>query len=440
MDVTHTGSFPLFTFGLLLFIFFVSDFSLSFYYRFVNLPGDCLVASAFLSYAGPFLSAYRTHLMDTWSNIVSLEEDIVQTPGLKLLEFLVDPALARDWGDLGLPMDDFSIENGILVVSSSRSPLVIDPQLQANKWIKNMERPNNLTVLDEETPDLMKTLELCILAGTPVLLQNVPEKIEPALTPVLGKVLVVQAGQTMLKLGDKLVTYNPNFRLFVTTKLSNPHFSTEISTKTTVVNFLVKQEGLEAQLLGLVVRRERPELEDLKTKTLRTISVGRKTLLNLEAELLRLLYESEGSLLENEELFKTLQDSRSVSKNIKEGIETAEVTEVEIEAARAEYIPCAVRSAVLFVALNELSQVDPMYQFSLDAYLHLFTQSLEKSSRNHVLAHRIRNINEYHTYAVYRNACCVLFARHKLLFSFYICIKILENEDKVSTFFVYTKL
>lgn len=108
------------------------------------------------------------------------------------------------------------------------------------------------------------------------------------------------------------------------------------------------------------------------------------------------------------------------------------MTETEIETARAEYIPCAVRSAVLFMALNDLNRVDPMYQFSLDSYVHLFSQSLEKSAKNYVLELRIKNINEYHTYAVYRNVCSALFARHRLLFSFYICVKILQEDDTVS--------
>lgn len=112
--------------------------------------------------------------------------------------------------------------------------------------------------------------------------------------------------------------------------------------------------------------------------------------------------------------------------------QTAQVTELEIEEARAEYIPCAVRSAILFVCLNDLNQVDPMYQFSLDAYLYLYSQSLERSSRNHVLSIRIKNINEYHTQAVFKNACSVLFARHKLLFSFYMCISIMAHSDEVS--------
>lgn len=59
-----------------------------------------------------------------------------------MLEFLIDPAVVRDWGEMGLPIDDFSTENGTLVVRASRCPLIIDPQLQANKWLKNLEREN----------------------------------------------------------------------------------------------------------------------------------------------------------------------------------------------------------------------------------------------------------------------------------------------------------
>lgn len=46
----------------------------------------------------------------------------------------------------------------------------------------------------------------------------------------------------MLKLGDKEVEYNPEFRFYVTTKLSNPHYTPEISSVTTIVNFAVKEQ------------------------------------------------------------------------------------------------------------------------------------------------------------------------------------------------------
>lgn len=47
----------------------------------------------------------------------------------------------------------------------------------------------------------------------------------------------------MIRLGDKEVEYSPEFRFYITTKLSNPHYTPEISTKTTIVNFAVKEQG-----------------------------------------------------------------------------------------------------------------------------------------------------------------------------------------------------
>lgn len=45
-----------------------------------------------------------------------------------------------------------------------------------------------------------------------------------------------------MRIGDKEVEYNPNFRFYITTKLSNPHYSPETSAKTTIVNFAVKEQ------------------------------------------------------------------------------------------------------------------------------------------------------------------------------------------------------
>lgn len=110
----------------------------------------------------------------------------------------------------------------------------------------------------------------------------------------------------------------------------------------------------------------------------------------------------------------------------------AEKTEAQIDAAREGYRPCAQRASILFFILNDLGRIDPMYQFALDAYIDLFTLSIEKSPRSGKLDDRIINLNEYHTYAVYRHTCRGLFERHKLLFSLQICIKILFAAGKLN--------
>lgn len=55
--------------------------------------------------------------------------------GNELTQFLVDDATIGEWNLQGLPKDDLSIQNGIMVSNSSRFPLFIDPQMQGQNWI-----------------------------------------------------------------------------------------------------------------------------------------------------------------------------------------------------------------------------------------------------------------------------------------------------------------
>uniref|UniRef100_A0A3Q1IX48 Dynein axonemal heavy chain 2 n=1 Tax=Anabas testudineus TaxID=64144 RepID=A0A3Q1IX48_ANATE len=396
------------------------------------LVGDCLLAASFLSYMGPFLSNYRDELLAVWMKEVR-DLQIPCTPGFSFAIFLSKPTAVREWNIQGLPSDAFSTENGVIVTRGNRWPLMVDPQGQALKWIKNMEMESQgLKVIDFQMPDYLRVLENAIQFGSPVLLQNVQEELDPSLNPVLNKSLTRIGGRLLLKLGDKEVEYNPEFRFYITTKLSNPHYTPEISTKTTIVNFAVKEQGLEAQLLGIVVRKERPELEEQKDSLVISIASGKKSLQELEDEILRLLNEATGSLLDDVQLVNTLQTSKETATKVSEQLESSEQTERKIDSAREAYRPCAQRASILFFILNDMGRIDPMYQFSLDAYINLFNLSIEKSKRSQKLEERITNLNDYHTYAVYRYTCRGLFEVHKLLFSFQMCAKILEVAGKLN--------
>ena len=98
--------------------------------------------------------------------------------------------------------------------------------------------------------------------GLPMLLEKVGESFDAVLDPVLARATISKGRKLVIKLGDKELDYNPDFKLYITTRLGNPHYTPEVSTKTTIVNFVVKEDGLKAQLLGLVVRQEEPRLEE----------------------------------------------------------------------------------------------------------------------------------------------------------------------------------
>ncbi|XP_058531818.1 dynein axonemal heavy chain 2 isoform X3 [Ochotona princeps] len=396
------------------------------------LVGDCLLAAAFLSYMGPFLTNYRDEIVNQiWIRKI-WELQVPCSPRFAIDTFLSNPTKVRDWNIQGLPSDVFSTENGIIVTRGNRWALMIDPQAQALKWIKNMEGNQGLKVIDLQMSDYLRVLEKAIQFGHPVLLQNVQEYLDPSLNPVLNKSVTRIGGRLLMRIGDKEVEYNPNFRFYITTKLSNPHYSPETSAKTTIVNFAVKEQGLEAQLLGIVVRKERPELEEQKDSLVINIAAGKRKLKELEDEILRLLNEATGSLLDDVQLVNTLRTSKVTAAEVTEQLETSETTEINIDLAREAYRPCAQRASVLFFVLNDMSHIDPMYQFSLDAYISLFVLSIDKSHRSNKLEDRIDYLNDYHTYAVYRYTCRTLFERHKLLFSFHMCAKILETSGKLN--------
>lgn len=66
------------------------------------------------------------------------------------------------------------------------------------------------------------------------------------------------------------------------------------------------------------------------------------------------------------------------------------------------YRPCSQRASILFFVMNDMGRIDPMYQFSLDAYIELFNNSIDKSLKHPKLDERINFLNDYHTYAVYQ--------------------------------------
>ncbi len=396
------------------------------------LPGDVVIAAAFMSYAGPFPSEYRDALVaKTWLPQVEAL-GIPASPKFDFALFLADPSDVRDWNIDGLPADAFSTENGVVVTRGNRWPLLIDPQGQGNKWIKNMEKKHGLSVITLTMPDMVRRMENAIQFGSPVLIQDVQEEIDPILEPVLSKSFIKKGNSLAIKLGDKEVDYDPKFRLYLTSKLNNPHYTPEVSTKVTIVNFAVKEQGLEAQLLNVVVQKERPDLDTQKNDLVKKVAHGKRTIAELEDQLLDLLSNATGSLLDNIELINTLNDSKVTSDEVTESLAIAEKTGKKIESASALYKPCSTRASILYFVLYDLAGVDPMYQFSLDAYVDLFLLSIKNAPKSTRLDERIKFLNEFHTYATYKYTSRGLFEAHKLLLSLQMCVRILKSDDKMN--------
>ncbi|CAL4142073.1 unnamed protein product, partial [Meganyctiphanes norvegica] len=140
--------------------------------------------------------------------------------------------------------------------------------------------------------------------------ENLPESVDPMLDPLIGKNLI-KKGQA-LKIGDREIEYNPNFKLILQTKLSNPHYKPELQAQCTLINFTVTRDGLEEQLLAEVVKAERPDLEETKYKLTKQQNDFKIELKKLEDDLLCRLSSAGGNFLGDYTLVENLEHTKAM--------------------------------------------------------------------------------------------------------------------------------
>lgn len=394
----------------------------------VFIPGDSFLCAAILIYFGPFPSDYRAGLMEQISHEITRLE-IKLTDPFDFSNSMVDPSVVRDWQTYGLPNDSTSVENALIVTQAPKSALIIDPQNQASVWIRGMEGDKELTLLKPSSPNIYRSIENAIRLGNPVLLEDVGETLDPALDNLLQRKTYKQDGKIMIRLGEKAIEFDEGFKLYVVTKLTNPHFMPDMFVRVSVVNFIVTQIALEAQQLSLVVSLERPELEKQKYELVMSIAADKKVLVDIEDRLLELLRTSGDHILDDDNLITTVEDAKKKSIEVNERVKKSEETEITINQLRLEYRSVSVRSSILFFVTSDMSLIDPMYQYSLEFFRDLVTTCITSApeSEDHMTT-----LIDGITHSTYVTVSRGLFEMHRQLFAFSMCSAIMRIAGTMS--------
>ncbi|GMH70086.1 hypothetical protein TrRE_jg13191 [Triparma retinervis] len=400
-----------------------------------NVVGDILVSSGTVSYLGPFTSLFRSDIVQMWRQQM-VELKIPHTEGCDIVQTLSIPVKLRSWQLAGLPTDQLSTENGLIMDKARRWPLFIDPQAQANRYIKNLGKDkelclNGMDVIKLTEKNFLRALENGVRFGKWVLLENIKEELDASLEPILLQQTFKQGGTMMMKIGDNTIPYSDMFKFFITTKLPNPHYAPEVQVKVSLLNFSITQVGLEEQLLDVVVQEEMPELAEKRIALMIENAAMNKQKYDIESQILELLSNSTGNILDDTVLIETLATAKKTSDEIDTKMEEAKVTDAEIYTSSEEYRPVAYRASLLYFCIADFCTIDPMYQYSLQWFTGFFVRCIGNTPSASDTPQRLENLNNFFTYALYQNICRSLFERHKMLFSFLLTIKIMQGDDKV---------
>ncbi|KAL6037086.1 hypothetical protein STEG23_030201, partial [Scotinomys teguina] len=423
-----------------------------------SICGDILLSSACIAYSGVLTPEFRQLVIEKWESFCT-QSDISLSSKFSLMEVMAEKNEISRWYSQGLPLGQHSAENAILMKTTQQWPLVIDPHKQALHWIRQMEGPR-LQEISAEDSSHPQTIKYAMQAGGCVFLQNVPEAVPPSLKAIIKKDIYQKRGRYYIRIDDSEIEYDEKFRLYLYTELDNPHFSPSVYNFVTIINFTVTFQSLQDQLLSTVVSHEVPHLEKQRAQLLESISLDVITLEELEERTLSILQKTEGSVLDDEEIVENLTKSKMTSNEISKRIKETEKAECEIQATRKNYLPIATRGALLYFVVASLTQVDYMYQFSLQWFRQVFVfstvsktkeqkrdwktneTSQEKvteissvsSQRNmqsgrNSLTENIKNAIDVLTRNVFKVVSSALFNEHKLCFSFWLCASIMRENS-----------
>jgi dynein heavy chain 1 len=334
-----------------------------------TLIGDCLIAAAFMTYGGIFDHRVRSTLLADWQDVlVSLGVNVRKE--LSVQDYLSQPAALLKWRGMGLPDDELYVQNAILLDRFYRFPLVVDPSGQATAFIMQKYSSQKIQQTSFLDSSFFKTLAGAIRFGTPLLVQDV-ERIDPILNPVLNREFQKNGGRKLIRLGSEEIDWSPKFMIILATRNPTARFPPDVCSRVTLVNFTVTPASLQAQTLSAILRSERPDVDNRRTEVLRLQSEQNVKLRELEEALLNQISAVQGAILDDDTVIRALEDIKGEAADLTEEVSRTKDVMAEVLAVSGEYMPLAKAMSRVYFAMERLSDVSFLYQYSLSFFLSI---------------------------------------------------------------------
>eukprot|EP01054_Gregarina_sp_Poly1_P003174 Gregarina_sp_Poly_1__3173@NODE_18_length_21885_cov_39_980383_g16_i0_p1_GENE_NODE_18_length_21885_cov_39_980383_g16_i0NODE_18_length_21885_cov_39_980383_g16_i0_p1_ORF_typecomplete_len4767_score865_14AAA_6/PF12774_7/1_5e149AAA_6/PF12774_7/8_3e02AAA_6/PF12774_7/9_7DHC_N2/PF08393_13/4_2e02DHC_N2/PF08393_13/9_6e02DHC_N2/PF08393_13/4_6e02DHC_N2/PF08393_13/2_6e02DHC_N2/PF08393_13/1_9e118AAA_8/PF12780_7/2_6e03AAA_8/PF12780_7/5_6e02AAA_8/PF12780_7/7_5AAA_8/PF12780_7/2_2e91DHC_N1/PF08385_12/1_1e85DHC_N1/P len=336
--------------------------------------GDNVLAAAFSTYIGFFEQSEREKLTEEWHHVLEQNQIQFQT-GLSMIEYLSKPVERYNWLANGLPSDDLSMENTVILRRFIRYPLIIDPSGQATDFIMSLYSERKIVKTSFSDPGFVKQLESALRFGTALLVQDV-EEMDTILNNVLNQETHKQGGRALITVGENEVDFSPSFIIFLVTRDPTVQFTPDLASRVTLINYTTTPASLRNQCLNLVLKSERPDVDKKRRDVLKLQGEFRVKLRELEDKLLTSLSNVSGNILDDERVISTLESLKAQAEEVNKEAARADQIVEEVEKTTAMYIPLADAAARLYSTLEHLSSLYFLYHYDLRFFETVFKETL----------------------------------------------------------------
>ncbi|XP_069679211.1 cytoplasmic dynein 2 heavy chain 1 isoform X2 [Periplaneta americana] len=385
-----------------------------------QLPVNSLLAAAFITYLSLAPEDQRRTLMTEWQELLGVNNFSFTT-------FLGSEKEQLQWLSEGLPSDQLSVQNALIILKTSLRPFLVDPSSQASEWLKKHLQSHTVEVVSQHSDRFTTTLELAIRFGKVLIIEEM-DSIDPVLFPILRGDFINQGPRKVVQVGEKLIDYHDDFQLFLTTRNTEPDIPPDAAATVTYVNFTTTWAGLTGQLLASALRQERPELEQRRSELLRQEEELKLKLDQLQEILLQELANAQGDILQNKDLLASLNETKASSAAIYESLSESSHLQAELNKECDVYRPLAEFGSTLYFIIVDLGKVNNMYQFSVAAFMRLFQKALSGPQEEESADIRTKGHQKRLQHIVYQYISRSLFKADRLMFALHLVNKLYSQQ------------
>ncbi len=380
-----------------------------------SLLGDALVASALVTYAGWMDETTRDSFMQDHVLADLRAQKIGVSPVMPnpALQTFTDDATIARWKAKGLLASRYYQESSTIALHCASWPLLVDPDGLALDWLvahvqeytapvkastggaglrrlqelatpskkrpQSGNKPPELSVVSNSSPDLVKVLRTCMSLGGSVAINGPLTRLRREMLMVLLRCFYMHKRVVVIELDGDMAEVHPDFRLFLFTGKGRQGFDPELGNMCTIINFTCSVAGLHESLLNLIISAEVPGLEERTT----TLLDRRWSLIqerqHLEESMLITLGERDGIVL-SDAVVSRLVDDLGLMDRVTRKLKATDQHKLALDGTLSAYDPVAETAQAIFQSTQVLDLIHAAYVFSTASFLDAVAESLRQSA------------------------------------------------------------